>query len=57
MEESKKDVLQMLTEIQVIQIRMEKEQERQGKILKNLQKFLLDNQANPILIDEASSLN
>ena len=57
MEESKKDVLQMLTEIQVTQLRMAKEQERQGKILRNLQKFLMDNQANPILIDEDSSLN
>ena len=57
MEESIKDVLQMLTEIQVTQLRMAKEQERQGKILRNLQKILMDNQANPILIDEDSSLN
>ena len=57
LEESMKDTLQMLTEIQVTQLRMAKEQERQGKILRNLQKFLMDNQANPILIDEDSSLN
>ena len=56
-EDSLKDALQMMTEIQVTQLRMEKEQERQGKILRNLQKFLMDNQANPILIDEDSSLN
>ena len=43
MEESMKDVLQMMTEIQVIQLRMAKEQERQGKICRNLQKFLMDN--------------
>ena len=57
MEESMKDILQMMTEIQVTQLRMAKEQERQGKILRNLQKFLMDNQTNPILIDEDSSLN
>ena len=57
LEESMKDTLQMLTEIQVTQLRMAKEQETQGKILRNLQKFLMDNQANPILIDEDSSLN
>ena len=56
-EDSLKDALQMMTEIQVTQLRMAKEQERQGKILRNLQKFLMDNQANPILIDEDSSLN
>ena len=56
-EESMIDVLQMLTEIQVTQLRMAKEQERQGKILRNLQKFLMNNYANPILIDEDSSLN
>ena len=45
----------MVTEIQVKQIRMSKEQEKQGRILRNLQKFLMDNQANPILIEEESS--
>ena len=55
MEDSLKDALQLMTEIQVVQLRMAKEQERQGKILRNLQKFLMDNHANPILIDEESS--
>ena len=55
MEDSLKDTLQLMTEIQVMQLRMAKEQERQGKILRNLQKFLMDNHANPILIDEDSS--
>ena len=44
-----------MTEIQIVQLRMAKELERQGKILRNLQKFLMDNHANPILIDEDSS--
>ena len=35
-EEVVKDSLQMLTELQVVQIRMAKEQEKQGKILRNL---------------------
>ena len=52
MEDSLKDALQLMTGIQVVQLRMAKEQERQGKILRNLQKFLMDNHANPILIDE-----
>ena len=45
----------MLTEIQLVQLRMEKEQEKQGKILRNLQKFLMDNHANPIVIDDETS--
>ena len=55
MEDSLKDALQLMTEIQVVQLKMAKEQERQGKILSNLQKFLMDDHANPILIDEESS--
>ena len=53
-EESMKDAMQMLTEFQVVQLRMAKEQEKQGKILRNLQKFLMDNHANPIVIEEDS---
>ena len=53
-EESMKDVMQTLTELQVVQIRMAKEQEKQDKILRNLQKFLMDNHANPIMIEEDS---
>ena len=54
-EDQVQDTLQTLTEIQMVQLRMEKEQEKQGKILRNLQKFLMDNQANPIVIDDESS--
>ena len=57
MEDSLKDALQLMTEIQVMQLRMAKEQERQGKIVRNLQKFLIDNHANSILIDKDSSGN
>ena len=53
-EESMKDAMQMLTEFQVVQLRMAKEEEKQGKILRNLQKFLMDNHANPIVIEEDS---
>ena len=48
------DLLQMMTEIQVSQLRMAREQDRQGRILRNLQKFLMDNHASPIVIEESS---
>ena len=51
-EKSMEYVLQMLTEIQVMQIKMAKEQEKQGKILRDVQKFILDNHNNPIIIKE-----
>ena len=54
-EDMMKDILQMVTEIQVKQIRMGVEQQRKGSILRNLHKFLMDNPNNPILIDEESS--
>ena len=47
----------MLTELQVQQLRMAKEQEKQGKILRNLQKFLMDNHANPIVIEDSTNNN
>ena len=50
-----KDILQLVTEIQVKQIRMGVEQQRQGRILRNLHMFLMDNPNNRILIDEESS--
>lgn len=56
-EEKVTDSLQMLTELQVQQLRMAKEQEKQGKILRNLQKFLMDNHANPIVIEDSTNNN
>src|SRR5574338_1170961 len=55
-EEKVNDSLQMLTEMQVQQLRMAREQEKQGKILRNLQKFLMDNHANPIVIKDSSNI-
>ena len=50
-----KDVLQLVTEIQVKQIRMGVEQQRQGCFLRDLYKFLMDNPNNPIVIDDEPS--
>ena len=50
-----KDVFQLVTEIQVKQIQMGLEQQRQGHYLRNLHKFLLDNPNNPIVIDDEPS--
>ena len=55
-ERSMEYVLQMLTEIQVMQIKMAKEQEKQGKILRDVQKFILDNHNNPIIIKEKEEM-
>ena len=43
-----------MTEIQVSQLRMAREQQRQGNIIKNVQKFLMDNRTNPINIEDSS---
>ena len=55
LEESLKDSLQLLTEIQLSQLRMEREQHKQGKIIRNIQRFVMDNQTNPIIIEDDSS--
>ena len=52
-----KDVFQLVTEIQVKQIQMGIEQQRQGRLLRDLHKFMLDNPHNPIVIDEDEPSN
>ena len=52
-----KNVFQLVTEIQVKQIQMAREQQRQGCILRDLHKFMLDNSHNPIVIDEEEPSN
>ena len=54
LQEKMKDILQLLTEIQVSQLRMAREQQRQGNIIRNVQKFLMDNRTNPINIEDSS---
>ena len=54
LQEKMKDLHQMMVEIQVSLLRMAREQDRQGRILSNLQNFLMDSHANPIVIEESS---
>jgi len=49
-----KHSLNMLLDIEIIQFRMKTEQKRQGRILLNLYKYLLDNPTNLIVIEEES---
>lgn len=54
LQEKMKDFLQIMIEIQVSQLRMAREQDRHGRIIRNLQKFPMDNHVNPIVIVESS---
>ena len=44
----------MMAEIQLSQLRMAREQQKQGNILRSVQKFIMDNSTNPINIEDST---